>query len=169
MDSKSKKKMERPAAHREEAEEKTMRKLSLSSSKIVSKLSLSFYDESTLRKSKQIILDDCLLDNGQRFTVSQTLGGSKQKLKSASKKKKREAREEWQPFKDREEVDFTTTASKINSSEWEEKTKPKSGKAKGKRSSSKEKASSMEKFRKQLLADILQSRTKAAKPLHERR
>jgi hypothetical protein len=169
MDSKSKKKMERPATHKEELEEKAIRKLSLSSSKIVSKLSLSFYDESTLRKSKQIILDDCLLDNEQRFTVSQTLASSKQKLKSASKKKKKEVREEWQPFKDREEVDFTTTASKINSSEWEEKTKPKTGKAKGKRSSSKEKASSIDKFRKQLLADILQSRSKIPKTLHERR
>lgn len=53
--------MQRPITHKDESEDKVRRKLSLSSSKLANSLSLSFYDESTLRKNKQIILDNCEL------------------------------------------------------------------------------------------------------------
>jgi hypothetical protein len=60
MQGKDSKRLKRLMSTKKHSEERNSQKTSLSATKLLSQLSMSFYDESTIRKHKQVILDSCL-------------------------------------------------------------------------------------------------------------
>lgn len=87
--------------------QKTTRKASLSNNKMLSQLSMSFYDESTARRQKQVILDSCPFELDGRLTLSQMLTEKEKPVKSTSKLKKKQPDLLFESEKD--ETDFRTT------------------------------------------------------------
>ena len=79
---------------------------------------MSFYDDSTLKKRKQIILDSCPADPNIHIEPKKEKNSSKITNKRSVKKVKVEPKYELPLGKERDEIDFTTTeASKVNTFE----------------------------------------------------
>ena len=78
-------------------------------------LSMSFYDDSTIKKKKQIILDSCPIEDTHKIKTPKPRPTSRTNSKRSNKKVKAEIRIELSLEKEKDEIDFTTTeASKLN-------------------------------------------------------
>ena len=81
-------------------------------------LSMSFYDDSTLKKKKQVILDSCPAENNLQFSQKKDKNTSRTINKRSARKTKVEQKYELPLGKEKDEIDFTTTeASKLNTYE----------------------------------------------------
>ena len=135
-----------------------------SASRMSNQLSLSFYDQHTLRSSKKVILDNYLEDGFAEFccqsvNLTPTKHHPRQTYPALTQKLKPD------------EIDFVTTmaSKRLPNEEEGPRTKRKVSMGKQTRPKTREKGSSLAKMRKQLIADSLSLRLRMPPSLIERR
>ena len=135
-----------------------------SASRMSNQLSLSFYDQHTLRRSKQVILDHYLEDGFAEFctqsvSLTPTKHQPRQPLPAQGLKLKPD------------EIDFTTTmaSKRLPNDEEERPVKRKVSLGKGSRPKTREKVNSLAKMRRRLMADSLQLRLRMPPSMMEKR